>query len=73
MERRYYLLKTIAIVVAVVTAGFTGGIGTTRVAHAINHARYSAPAEVEAAAWRTTAYVARGVAHLVGFCATLRP
>ena len=73
MERRYYLLKTIAIVVAVVTVGFTSGIGTMRMAHAINHARYSAPAEVEAAAWRTTAYVARGVAHLVGFCATLRP
>ena len=73
MERRYYFLKSFAIVIAIVTATFTSGIGTARMAHVINHARYSASAEVQAAAWRTTAYVARGIAHLVGFGATLSP
>jgi hypothetical protein len=71
MERRYYLLKTLAIAIAIVTATFTSGIGTTRMAHVINHARYSASAQVQAAAWRTTAYVARGIAHLAGFDAML--
>ena len=73
MERRYYLLKTFAIAIAIATAILTGGIGTTRMEHAVSHARYSASAEVQAAAWRTTAYVARGVVHLIGFCATLSP
>jgi len=73
MDRRYYLLKIVAVVLAVAIAAFTGGANTTRAAHAINLARYSAPAQVEAAAWHTTAYVARGMAHLVGFCATILP
>jgi hypothetical protein len=71
MERRYYLLKSLAIVIAVATATFTSGVGTTRMAHAINHERYSASAEVQAAAWRTTACVAHGPAHLLGVGATL--
>jgi len=73
MERRYYLLKIAAIVVAIATAAFTSGVGNTRMAHAIDHARYTAPAQVEAAAWHTTAYLSRGVAHLVGLCSILRP
>jgi len=71
MERRYYLLKSLAIAIALVIATFTSGVGTTRMAHAISHARYSAPAEVQAAAWRTTAYIARGIEHLFGFDARL--
>lgn len=73
MERRYYLLKSLAIAIAIATAAFTGGFGAARMEHAVSHARYSASAEVQAAALRTTAYVARGVAHLIGFCATLSP
>lgn len=73
MERHYYLLKIVAVVLAVAVAGFTSNMGTARVSHAINHARYSAPAQVEAAAWQTTAYLARGMAHLVGMCATILP
>lgn len=71
MERRYYLLKIFAIAIAIATAAVTGGMGTARMEHAVTHARYSASAEVQAAAWRTTAYLARGAAHLIGFCATL--
>ena len=73
MERRYYLLKIAIVMVAVVTAAITGGMSSTHVAHAVNHARYSAPAEVQAAAWHTTAYVAHAVASLLGSnsCATL--
>ena len=66
MERRYYLLKVGVILVAVVTATVTSGMGTTQVAHAVNHARYSAPAQIEAAAWHTTAWVAHTAAHLLG-------
>lgn len=63
---RYYLLKVGIIVVAIATVAVTSGVGTTRMAHAINHARYSAPAQVEAAAWRTTAKLARTVSCLFG-------
>lgn len=66
MERRYYLLKIGVIVVAIVTAAVTSGMGTTQVAHAVNHARYSAPSKIEAAAWHTTAWVAHAAAHLLG-------
>ncbi|HEV2561613.1 MAG TPA: hypothetical protein VGT78_05675 [Rhizomicrobium sp.] len=73
MDRRYYLLKIAAVVIAVAIAAFTGSANTTRAAHAINLARYSAPAQVEAAAWHTTAYLARGMTHLIGLCATTLP
>ncbi len=73
MERGYYLLKSFAIAIAVAVAVFTGGVGTVRLEHAVSHARYTASAQVQAAAWRTTAYVARGLAHMAGFCATLSP
>lgn len=66
MDRRYYLLKVCVLVVAIVTAAITSGLGTTRVAHAVNHARYSAPSQIEAAAWHTTAYVAHTVAQMLG-------
>jgi hypothetical protein len=66
MERHYYLLKVGVILVAIVTAAVTSGMGSTQVAHAVNHTRYSAPAEIEAAAWHTTAYVARAAACLFG-------
>ena len=65
MERRYYLLKIGLIALAVITAVVTGGVGTTQVSHAIGHARYSASAEIEAAAWRTTAWIAHGIARLL--------
>lgn len=73
MERRYYLIKVAVLVVAMITAVATGGIGSTRVAHAVTHARYSAPAQIQAAAWHTTAYVAHAVAGLLGSrnCASL--
>ena len=61
---RYYFLKVGIVLVAIATVTVTSGVGTTRVAHAINHARYSAPAQVEAATWRTTAKLARTVACL---------
>jgi hypothetical protein len=73
MEHRYYLLKTFTIAMAIATAAFTGGIGTAHMEHAISHARYGASAEVQAAAWRVTAYLARGAAHLAGLGATLSP
>jgi len=66
MGRRYYILKVGVILVALVTAGVTSGMGSTQVAHAVNHARYSAPAQIEAAAWHTTAYVAHAFACLLG-------
>lgn len=66
MERQYYLLKVAVVVVAILTVAVTSGIGSTHVAHAVNHARYSAPAQVQAVAWHTTAYVARAVAGLLG-------
>ncbi len=66
MERRYYLLKIAVVLLAIVTVTVTSGMGSTRVAHAVNHARYSAPAEIEAAAWHTTAYLAHAVAALLG-------
>jgi len=69
MERRYYLLKVGVILVALVTAAVTSGMGSTEVAHAVNHARYSAPAQIEAAAWHTTAYVAHAAACLLGMSA----
>lgn len=66
MERRYYVLKVGVILVAIITATITSGMGTTELAHAANHARYSAPAKIEAAAWHTTAYLAHAAARLLG-------
>jgi hypothetical protein len=70
MERRYYTVKVVVVLVAIVTAGVTSGIGSTRMAHAVNSARYSAPARIEAAAWHTTACLAQAAAALVGLNAT---
>lgn len=66
MERRYYLLKIAVVLFAVATVTVTSGMGSTRMAHEINLARYSAPAHIEAAAWRTTAYIAHAVASFLG-------
>lgn len=66
MHGRYYALKVGLVLVAIVTAGITSGMGSTQIAHEVNHARYSAPARVQAVAWHTTAYVARAVAGLLG-------
>lgn len=72
MERRYYLLKIAVLVFAVATVTVTSGMGSTRMAHEINLARYSAPARIEAAAWHTTAWVARAVASFLGTDSTAR-
>ena len=72
MDRRYYYLKVAIVLLAVVTAAVTSGMSSTRMAHAVNHARYSAPARIEAAAWHTTAWVARTVAGLLGTDSTVR-
>ncbi len=65
MDRRYYLAKLGIVVAAVALAVAGSGIGTTRVAHSLGaHARYSAPAQVEAAAWHVTAAVGHLLAHL---------
>jgi hypothetical protein len=65
MDRRYYLAKLAIVVAAVMLAVAGSGIGTTRVAHSFGaHARYSAPAQVEAAAWHITATVGHLLAHL---------
>ncbi len=45
MERRYYLLKIAVVLLAVVTVTVTSGMGSTRMAHEVNLARYSAPAQ----------------------------
>jgi hypothetical protein len=66
MERRYYLLKTTVVLFAVATVTLTSGMGSTRIAHEVNFARYSAPAQIEAAAWHTTAWIARAAASLLG-------
>jgi len=65
MERHYYLLKIGLIALAIAVAVVTGGIGSTQMSHAVAHARYSAPAEIEAAAWRTTAWIAHGLSRLM--------
>ncbi|MBI1331078.1 MAG: hypothetical protein GC166_14370 [Alphaproteobacteria bacterium] len=65
MDRRYYALKIALVVLAVLTAGITSGMGTTQVSRAVAHARYSAPATIEAAAWRTAAWLARTVSDLI--------
>jgi hypothetical protein len=65
MDRRYYLAKFGIVVAAVALAIAGSGMGTTRVAHSLGaHARYSAPAQVEAAAWHVTAAVGHLLAHL---------
>jgi hypothetical protein len=66
MDRRYYFLKVAVVLLAIVTATATGGVASTRMAHAVNRARYSAPAEIQAAAWHTTSSIAHAVAALVG-------
>lgn len=73
MNRPYYLLKVAAIILAIGFAAWTGQASTAHLSHAVTLARYSASAQVEAAAWHTTAYLARGVAHLVGLCSILQP
>lgn len=65
MDRRYYLLKIGVLFAALVTAWLTSGMESTRAAHDVNLARYSAPATIEAAAWDTTARFARAVARLI--------
>ncbi len=47
MDRRYYALRAALVVVAVITVGLTSNVGSHKVAHAINTARYSAPAQIE--------------------------
>ena len=65
MDRHYYLAKLGIVVAAVALAIAGSGMGTTRVAHSLGaHARYSAPAQVEAAAWHVTAAVGHLLAHL---------
>lgn len=65
MERRYYLVKVGVVVLAVLTAVITGSMNSSGMSHAITQAQYSAPASIEAAAWRTTAYIAHTIAHLL--------
>jgi ABC-type enterobactin transport system permease subunit len=65
MERRYYLVKVGVVVLAVLTAVITGSMNSSSMSHAITQAQYSAPASIEAAAWRTTAYIAHTIAHLL--------
>lgn len=71
MDRRYYVLKIAIVLLAIVTVTVTSGMGSTRMAHAINHARYSAPAQVEAAAWQTTACLAHLVASTLSTVETI--
>ena len=66
MDRHYYFLKLGVLLLAIVTVAATSGAASTQMAHAVNHARYSAPAEIEAAAWHTTAYIAHAAASLMG-------
>jgi hypothetical protein len=62
MNRRYYLAKLGIVVLAVALAVAGSGMGTTRVAHSFGTtARYSAAAQVQAAAWHATA----AVGHLI--------
>lgn len=74
MDRRYYVLKVGVILVALVAAagGITSGAGPARMIHETNFARYSAPATVEAAAWRTTTRLAHAVAWLIGTGASVQ-
>lgn len=59
MDRRYYFAKLFLIVVAVGLA-VAGGSAGGRMAHALNHqTRYSAPAQVQDAAWHATVGVAK--------------
>lgn len=65
MDRRYYLAKLAIVVAAIALAVAGSGMSTTRVAHSFGaHARYGAPAEVEAAAWHVTAAIGHLLAHL---------
>ncbi len=65
MDRRYYAVKIALVILAIAVAGITSGMGTTQVSHAVAHARYSAPAEVEATAWRAAAWIAHTVSNLI--------
>lgn len=71
MDRRYYLLKVAIVLLAIVTVAVTSGMGSTEIAHAANHARYSAPFAIEAAAWQATAYVAHTTASLINSAACM--
>jgi hypothetical protein len=63
MDRRYYLTKFFVIAVAVVLALASSGIGSSRNARSLStHTAYSAPAQVQAAAWNATI----AVGHTVG-------
>jgi hypothetical protein len=62
MDRRYYLTKFAVIMIAVVLA-VAGGMESSRNAHGSStHTTYSAPAQVQAAAWNATI----AVGHTVG-------
>jgi hypothetical protein len=63
MDRRYYLTKFAVVAVAVALALASSGIGSSRNAHpSSTHSAYSAPAQVQAAAWNATI----AVGHTVG-------
>lgn len=60
MDRRYYLAKFAVVVVALALAIGGGGVGRTHVAHMAGaQAGYSAPAQMQDAAWRAANSAAR--------------
>lgn len=62
MDRRYYLLKLVTVAIAIMLAVVGGGLSGTHATHAAGtRAIYSAPAQVQDAAWRATQSAARVV------------
>jgi hypothetical protein len=60
MDRRYYLAKFGVLVIAVTLAFASSGMSGARMAHAVgSQARYSAPAQMQDAAWRAASSAAR--------------
>jgi hypothetical protein len=66
MDRRYYLAKLFLILVAIGLALAGGRASSSHMARALRgHNHYSAPAQVQDAAWQATANAARALTCLV--------
>ncbi|MBV9571679.1 MAG: hypothetical protein JO056_10610 [Alphaproteobacteria bacterium] len=60
MDRRYYLLKLATVAIAIVLAMIGGGISGSQATHGPGfHATYTAPAQMQTAAWQATRSAAR--------------
>lgn len=61
MDRRYYWMRGALLIVAVITVAWTGNYESRRMAHAVNQARFSAPAQIEQAVAQAIGNFLRGL------------